>query len=80
MHTAGFRAEWETLCIRTHSKAEGFLPKCTRRVLRFGELGVEIEPRVKLVGLEQVPSQREGRRLENVSELLKCLKENTELF
>lgn len=48
--------------------------------MTLGELGVEIEPRVELVGLEQISSQREGRRLENVSELLKCLKENTELF
>ena len=48
--------------------------------MTLDELGVEIEPRVELVGLEQISSQREGRRLENVSELLECLKENTELF
>ena len=44
------------------------------------ELGIEIEPRVELVGLQQVSSQRTGRRLENVTELLECLRENTELF
>ena len=44
------------------------------------ELGIKIEPRVELVGLQQVSSQRTGRRLENVTELLECLRENTELF
>lgn len=44
------------------------------------ELGVEIEPRVELVALEQVSSARAGQRLENVADLLQCLRENTELF
>ena len=44
------------------------------------ELEIEIEPRVELVGLEQVSSRRAGQRLENVSQLLECLRENTDLF
>ena len=44
------------------------------------ELGIEIEPRVELVGLQQVSSQRTGQQLETVTELLECLRENTELF
>ena len=44
------------------------------------ELGIEIEPRVELVGLQQVSSQRTGQQLETVTELLECLRENTDLF
>lgn len=44
------------------------------------ELGIEIQPRVELVGLQQVASQRTVRQVETVTELLDCLRENTELF
>ena len=44
------------------------------------ELEIEIEPRVELVGLEQVSSRRAGQRLDTVTQLLECLRDNTDLF
>ncbi|HAA52245.1 MAG TPA: hypothetical protein DCE43_21180 [Planctomycetaceae bacterium] len=46
----------------------------------LAELGIEIQRRVELVELQQVSSERAGRRLETVDELLDHLKENTDLF
>jgi len=44
------------------------------------ELEIEIEPKLELVGLEQQTSKRNVQQLENVTQLLECLKQDTQIF
>ncbi len=43
------------------------------------ELEIEIEPKLELVGLEQQAAKRNVQQLENVTQLLDCLKHNTQI-